>query len=565
MRTRETNAGDVLWKVQSMFIAPTAVRVPRPPGRIAPPSAPKKAEAATASVEVLELGGFHGYLEPYVDPAARAPRAPTPNGAQGMHDELGRRNLIGGAAALATLIRLQRARTGQALVLSGGDFFQGPPLATFFKGKPVIEFMNAAGFDCMTLGNHDFELGVDELAARLREAHFPALAANLMDAASGRPVWQSDNVLNSVRPYHVANVNGARVAVVGLMKSETPSLTAPQNVRGLAWKSIEQTLHDVLPELVRKERPDVIVLHCQQIQFSEEILSQAQDALRKAAIEHPPALMFVGGHNDPRHNRPMLTPDGLIVQGTDRGEALNATGITVDLKRHAITKVSHENIPVIDARIAPDPAVGAIVDRYKRRMGQRFSERVGEAAIDLSRRRHVDGPVGNLVTGAMKEAMKADVAFLSSGSLKSDIAAGPITVGTIYEVDPFENRCVLLEMSGRQLADVLQKSASRPSGDKVLQVSGATMVYDSSRPPGQRLVSCTLGGAPIQPDRIYRVAVDDFLANGGDFYREFTVGRRLESGRLVRDIFIDFVRRNSPLKARADGRIKDLSRQEKPA
>jgi 2',3'-cyclic-nucleotide 2'-phosphodiesterase (5'-nucleotidase family) len=521
---------------------------PRVPSVATAPAPGPDRKASSAVIPILEIGGFHGYLEPYRSPDI------APSG------------LVGGAPALTALMRSEQEKNGKGLVISGGDFFQGPPLATVFKGRPVIEFMNEAGYDCMTLGNHDFDQGVDVLAQRLEEARFPALAANLLDAASGRPIWESSHPLHMVRPYHVKMVDGARVAVVGLMKPETPRLTSSENVASLRWKPIDETLRELLPGLVERERPDVVVLHCQHIQLSEQILAQARAALNGLRPPTPPGrglpiLMFVGGHGDPNHRDAKVSATDVIVQGTDRGAELNRTVLTVDLASHRLLSVDHADVPVLAGPQRSDPAVARIVARYKAQLGAQFAAPLGSAATPLDRSRHADSALGNRVTEAMRERMTAEVAFLAGGSLKSDIQPGRVTAGDVYEAIPFHNRCVVVEMSGRELQAALEKSAARPSGDKVLQMSGAEMVYDSRRPVGARIVSCSVGGRPIDPKRAYRVAIDDFLASGGDFFTEFKSARPLEQAErpLVRDLLADVFRGHEAVSGRADGRIRDIA------
>lgn len=506
----------------------------------ASPDAPSthRAKASPSCIPILEVSGFHGYLEPHADPE---------------HAAHGR---VGGAAPLAATLAEQRALSPEALFISGGDFFQGPPISTAFGGKPVIEAMNAMGCTCMTLGNHDFDLGVDVLARRLGEARFPALAANLVDATSGRPIWESDHPLHSVRPYHVQETGGHKVAVVGLMKPETATLTAARNVQGLAWNPLDETLGQLLPDLVNRERPDVVVLHCQEIHKSPALLESAHKILEEAFPgQELPTLVFMGGHGNPRFAQPIVNGDGLIVQGSDRGVAVNVTRLEVGTPGHRHLKVQHEMVPVLESRGA-DATVAAIVDRYRDALGTAFSRPVGTALAPFGRARYQDSALGNLVTEAMRERMQGDVAFIPGNSLKADLPQGALTMRNMVEAIPFESHLSRVKMSGNQVLQVLERSAALHDGNRVLQVAGLRMVYDTTLEPGKRVTQAEIGGRPLDPRTIYRVVVDDFLADGGDGYVEFAGCPRRDADERLRDVVQEFVAQKAVITPCVDGRIQ---------
>jgi 5'-nucleotidase len=204
-----------------------------------------------------------------------------------------------------------------------------------------------------------------------------------------------------------------------------------------------------------------------------------------------------------------------------------------------------------------DSAWVARVARWNANVEPIAAEVIGDAATALHRRRP-ESTIGDFICDAMRADVTADIAFQNPGGMRADLDAGPITKGDVYSVMPFDNTIVTMELSGAQVKLALEQSLR---GDRVTQVSGVRYRYDPSRPALDRIVELTLAdGSPLDPQKSYVVAVNNFMASGGDQYDALGQGKnRNDTGRLIRDAMYSHVAalkaKGQPLDVRTDGRI----------
>jgi 2',3'-cyclic-nucleotide 2'-phosphodiesterase (5'-nucleotidase family) len=182
---------------------------------------------------------------------------------------------------------------------------------------------------------------------------------------------------------------------------------------------------------------------------------------------------------------------------------------------------------------AGDP-VAAIVAHYDSLVGPLMQRVLGRAAAPVTRGSQA---MANLVTDAMRQAVGADVAFTNAGGLRRDFEAGPISLGEVYELMPFENELVTMELTGAQVKQVIEERPSR------ICVSGVRGRYDPVRPEGDRITDLTRDdGKPLDPAGLYTVVANDFIAQGGDGFGTFAAGRdRRDTGRLLRDAIVSAI------------------------
>jgi 2',3'-cyclic-nucleotide 2'-phosphodiesterase / 3'-nucleotidase / 5'-nucleotidase len=480
-------------------------------------------------LRVIATNDFHGRLE-----------ASTPSWAGG--------RAIGGAATLAAYFRAEAEGFGGAtVILDGGDVMQGTPLSNLTRGRSTVDYYNHVGYAGAALGNHEFDWGTAVLRERIEQAAFPWLAANIHVAGSDTtPSW--------VRSTAILEVAGVRIGLLGLITEETSWKTHAANIDGLEFVDGAATIDRWVPELRRAGADFVIV-----VAHEGGTCDDAMTACRGPVIDWARRVtqrpdLIVAGHT---HE---------VVRWRENGIAIIETGSygtrygVVDLERVSAdsTAVWIRGTPVTWAdRVEPDTTMQRMVAAVQLEIGPQLRERIGEAA-ELIRRGEGEHPMGRLIADAQRAAAGAQVAIMNSGGVRAPLEPGDITWGDLYQVHPFGNLLVVLELRGSDLRAALEHGVR---GDAPgAQVSGIRVEYDPSRPAGSRIISMELDdGTPVRDEATYRVVVNDFLASGvGDGFEAF--GRALSetpTGIADLDALIQHVRAlPQPIRAPTDVRLR---------
>jgi 2',3'-cyclic-nucleotide 2'-phosphodiesterase (5'-nucleotidase family) len=487
--------------------------------------------ANQVDLKILYVNDFHGFAEPYKPTGSDAP--------------------LGGIAYLAGAV--DRARGKQpSLLLAAGDMIQGNPWANLFRGKSCIDVMNAMRFDAMVVGNHEFDFGPKVLKERMAQARFPVLGANVKG-------------LSALKPYVIKNLQGVRIAIIGVVTPETAVATHPRNVAGLAFSTPESAVRKYLPELKRRADIIIVLSHC------------GFQADRELAAKVPGIDVIVGGHSHTKILQPELVGQTIVVQAWEHAKVLGVLNLRIkDGKIAGFDGTLQEISP---AAGAPNCQVQDIVARYESQVDSLLQRAIGETQVDLDGEHVRTGEtnLGDFVADVMRQAAGADAAIINGGTIRTGIPQGKIAVKDIYAVLPFDNYLVGISLTGAQVKAALEHGVARleePSGS-FPQVSGLTFTYSRSAPAGARVKDVTVGGRPLDPQREYVVATNDYLVAGGDGYTVFgealksagdyaNLGGALTSSKLayndpgtwLRDLVIAAIQAQKTITPKIDGRIK---------
>jgi 2',3'-cyclic-nucleotide 2'-phosphodiesterase/3'-nucleotidase len=472
--------------------------------------------AAPKVITILNTSDFHGNL------------------LEGQKDKSTPPRPWGGEAIVAAYVNQYRMlNPGGTLVLDEGDIMQGPAVSTVFRGQSSIEAYNATGYDAAALGNHEFDWGLDVLKVRVSEAKFPFLAANVFLKATGqRPEW--------VKPYAIFERDGVKIGVIGLLTMEAPQIIHPNVVGALEFRDATAMATELIPEVRAKGAQLVILLaHLggdfdRQGVFTGEIASLAQSVKG--------ADLILGGHT---HTSVVTKVNGVpVVVPSYQGRALGVTRITFDPDANKVVSVDPFLAPTFGDQIVADAKVQAVIDKYNKDLAPVMAEVLAQTPGGIVRDYENESAMGDLVADVMRKAAKVDVAFTNSGGLRTDIAAGPITLGKIWEVIPFDNTIVTMNLTGAQVLDLL---ANRAKG--MAQTSGVKFTWKDI--PGDKvkreIVSATLfDGRTIDSKATYTVCTNDFMAGGGDNFTAFKSGTSVVNTQiLLRDALIAFLKAES--------------------
>jgi 5'-nucleotidase len=541
--------------------------------------------AEPVHISLIALNDFHGNIQP-------------PSGSVLMPDAAhpgGTRVAAGGAAYLSTLVQqLKSQNPGRTLVVGAGDLVGATPLASgLFHDEPTIEVLNQIGLDVSSVGNHEFDKGRTELlrlqkggcyartadgasgvvgvdtcmnAGTFSGAQFQYLAANVLDTATGNTLFPATAM---------REVGGVKIGFIGLTLRATPSVVTPAGVAGLQFQSEVATVNRLAPQLRAQGASAVVVLIHQGGQtsartvqdkscpdFSGPILALADQFASSVDV-------VVSGHTHQEYV--CLRPDGKLVTQTGfYGRLLTQIDLQIDPDARRVLRKDANNLVVLNgatvkdangnplplpqgaAALVPDPAVEAIVRRYGDLTAPLSDMEVGRLAAPLDRRTNAAGEstLGAMVADAYLAGSSdpsygdkaAQIAFTNPGGLRADLSSSlAVTFGQLFNVLPFNNSLVTMDLSGAQLLRLLEQQWEKPqpAGGRVLPVSqGFSYVWDASAPEGaapgkgQRVVSGSmrLHGVPIAMEQSYRVTVNSFMASGGDALSVFKQGRNVQEG-----------------------------------
>ena len=447
----------------------------------------------------------------------------------------------GGVANLAGLVAQQKARAPErTLLLDAGDTWQGAFISNANRGSALVQAMNLMGYDAQVLGNHDFDWGQDVLNARAAEARFPFLAANVIGEATGRGV-------SFAKPYVVKDLGLAKVGVIGIANPGTPIINKPANVKGLRFLPAAEAVRMYLPEVRTQADVVVVMTHLSQ---------NAVDDDRKLARDVPGIDVIVSAHSHTALQNAAVEGNTTIVQAGSFAQYLGRLELTIDPSTHHVTAAARagELLQVVSGRVAPDPEIAMLVAQRAQEAKSVTGRVVGRSLVELPEVTRGESALGNLIADGMLEycrgqSWNSDVALHNGAGIRSSIPAGDVTYGKVYEVLPFDNLVVSIELSGAQLSAIYDRSLSSRGANLV--IAGGTFTY---RYPGG-IVSATVGGATLAATRTYHVCTIDYLALGGDGQSTFTAGSNLIYGDLTADVVADYFTKHSPVAPKIEGRI----------
>ena len=436
-----------------------------------------------------------------------------------------------GDAKLATVIKEERAKNPQTLVVDAGDAFQGLPISNSSKGEERAKILNEIGYDAMAVGNHEFDFGLDEAKKYKEILNFPLLSANTY--ANNARVFQASTIVDKDK-----NVEGDEFVVIGVTTPETATKTHPKNIQGVTFADPITEVNRVIDEVEARAAAE------------GKTYKNLAEALSKNAKLKGKRVTVIDGHSH-------------TVESTTYGENVtyNQTGSYL----HNIGKVTFkanqllgdpQQIPAATAKKAsPDPVVAEMVKKIKEKYdAENAKVIVANSPVELNGDRENvrvrETNLGNVVADALYKygqtgfANKTDLAVTNGGGLRETIAKDkPITKGSVIAVLPFGNTISQIKVTGQNIADMFAKSLGsilqekdgkpvldengqpllEPSGG-FLQVSGAKVYYDTTLPAEKRILRIEIKnketGAYEALDlaKTYYLTTNDFLAAGGDGY-----------------------------------------------
>jgi 5'-nucleotidase len=563
--------GRVKMRKTLLALAALAVAIAVVPAAVAKgdPSPRAAEKAQTTEIQILGLNDFHGALLPPAGSAGRLGPSGTPE--------------FGGVEYLATYVRDLRATNPNTLFVSAGDLIGASPLiSALFHDEPTIEAFNLMDLDYNGVGNHEFDEGVDELL-RMQNggchpvdgcqdgdpfggATFDFLAANVAYKDSGETIFP---------PYAIEHFNGVKVAIIGMTTLETPTIVVPTAVSTVDFSPEAETVNNLVPHLQAQNVETIIVLLHEGGRTSTAGNGTGAGADRINDCANPTGAIppivddmsdavdvVVTGHTNWAVN---CVLDGKIVTGAGaNGRIVTDIDLTLSRATKDVVAAKVNNVPVART-VAKAADLTALVDKYNTLSAPLANRVVGNITADITGVANAAGEsaAGDVIADAQLAATSpaekggAVVAFMNSGGIRNGglffanqaggEAPGEVTYGELFTVQPFSNVMTVKTCTGAQLDALLEQQFQ--GGNGILQVSnGFTYSYSASAAPGSKIdiASIKIGGVAINPLTNYRVAMNNFLATGGDGYSVFTTCTNSLGGDIDLDALVAYVDANSP-------------------
>jgi 2',3'-cyclic-nucleotide 2'-phosphodiesterase (5'-nucleotidase family) len=529
-RTRSSAKRHVALLVAALVVAAGCVS-PSTASITTPPPVGLSGALAADRIQILHTNDIHGRLD-------------VTDTVQGANSSFSQ----GGLVAMAQQVEKLRARAPErTLLVDAGDAWQGTYISNENKGQAVAQIMALLKYDAQAVGNHDFDWGQDVLRQRTQEAGFPFLCANCADASGAVPGY--------LKPYAVKDLGIVKVAMIGLILPSAASIIKDTSIAGLHFLPLAATVRTYLPEMKQKADLMIAITHV----GLEPLIPEGDRALATAV---PELDVIVGGHTHTALRAATSVGNTIIVQTGAYTANLGDLELVIDPTTKKVLSAPTRSTELLPVAAVKGPqsdtvkAVQAIVDERKAQ-GKKYTERVvGTLAHALDNPRAECG-LGNMIVDGLLEygrlqSWKSDVAFYNMAGVRASLPAGTITYGQLYQVLPFTNVVMSLDMTGKQLHAVFE-AASGSAGR--LHVGGASFAYHFENPAGQRLLEATVGGKPLDEARVYHVVTIDYLYGGGDGHTEFRDAANVIYGDIEVDAVSAYMTAHSPLDPKVEGRI----------
>lgn len=466
---------------------------------------------------------------------------------------------VGGFANITTYVKQVRAEEEgkrDVLFVDAGDFFTGPYISSLTNGEAIVDTLNTMGYDAASIGNHEFDHGWRDAQEKLSKIKFPLLLGNVFEEETGKPFWNT--------PYTIIDKDGFKIGIIGLHGQFAFYDTVAAITReGLEARDEEEYLKKYIAELEDKVDMIMLLIHegvpARQSSFGGEDVERLLKKDIELATNVPGVDILVTGHAHQGTPKPIKVGDTLIVSTFAQGAQVGRLDITFDEKEKKITKYNGELVTIYADELERDPETQKVIDDWMAKVETITSKVVGTTDKTLTRSYGTESLLGNLFADSLMEAaipFNAEFAVTNSGGIRNDIEKGEITFGDIMSAAPFPNALVVLDLKGKDIISIFEHAAGLTNG--VLQVSSQIrMTYDPSKEVGSRLVKLTFNGENIDPERTYRVATVDFLANGGDGFSGFLNGtNRVEKGGyMVYSAVQDYVLKHKNISPKLEDRV----------
>ncbi|MCM3163887.1 bifunctional metallophosphatase/5'-nucleotidase [Metabacillus litoralis] len=477
----------------------------------------------TIEIHLLGLNDFHGQLNTH-------------------HNILGQK--VGGAEYVSAYINKFRKQYKNTFLVHSGDMVGGsPPLSALFHDEPTIEFLNYLNVDIGTLGNHEFDEGVQEML-RLVEGNKDGffigstatyISANVIENKSNSPL---------LPPYTIKEMNGVKLGFIGALTTETNKFVITENRQEITISDEVAAINLATEKLIDQGVRSIIVLAHISAKSNLKGGNPQLDMIKMAPLLHDEVDVIFAGHSHGYANT--VVDNKLIVQGYAYGKAISDVKIIINPQNGQIINKKADIHLTFHSLINPDQTVVNLLTQYEEKLSRQTNEIISSLPHDLSRKKNTKGQseLGSMIVSAIRDKTNSDIAFLHHGGIRFSLNKGKVTLEDIYRSLPFNHKLVKMQVTGQQLINILNQQWTHEK-ENLLQSSGISYQMTHTENKLNKIIELKDSiGKEIEPDKIYTVVTSDYLAYGGDGFTAFKAGEIIFTGETIRDVFIHYLKKS---------------------
>jgi len=472
---------------------------------------------------------------------------------------------IGGFPALSALVKKEK---NPYILLDSGDWYQGTLEGNLTKGMASVQMMNLLGYKASAIGNHEYDFGEDNLKLLVSSANFAVLGANIKNKSDG-------SLVSYAKPYAIVDVDGIKIGIIGIANADTSHSALPKYVENLTFENEAATAAALAPEVKKQGANTVIaIVHDgstggqQDARFdgaqwtpAEKEATEGTVAIARAAKGE--LAVILGGHSHvaidngyfDKQSGALIAESGYALQLVSRVE------MTFDDTTGKFTGATDKLVDLRTSEIGEDTTVLDALKPIEDSVGKTMNELVATAEADIPRTikgaDYSDSPLGDLVCDIIRRSIKTEIVLHNTFGMRANLSKGPVTLRSIYEILPFENTVVTMELSGAQLEEMLRDNLK--SSHSVIQESGMEVEYSLGDDGAVSSLKIKINGKPLDKKQFYTVATNNYLAQGGSGGRIIAQGRNIkDTGLAIRDAVLSELKTMPPLKFPITGRLKKI-------
>ena len=469
-----------------------------------------------------------------------------------------------------TAIEEIRAARQNTILLDAGDVFSGTLFFNKYKGKADVQFMNMMDYDAMVPGNHEFDEGPKTFSEFVKQTKFPIVSSNIDYSKDPdlSPLYKDEMAMTgddgTIYPAVILDVNGEKVGVFGLTIESTDELSSPGET--ISFQNHKEQAEKMVAMFKEKGINKIIAL---------THLGKTVEVELAKSVEGIDVV--VGGHSHTRLEEAVEVNEfedpTLVVQAFQYSEVLGDLQVTFD-EEGVLTDWDDKLLELgSKSSYEADPEAEELYDELKEPLVEIEKKVVGESDVFLDGEhgsvRTSETNLGNLITDGMlakaQEFTDATIAITNGGGIRESIDKGPITLGEVLTTMPFGNNLVTLDLTGQEIIESLEHGVSGVETEegRFAQVSGLKYSFDKDLPSGSRILDVNVktenGYEDIDPEAMYTVATNAYIAEGGDGYD--AMGKAAEDGRIEElylidyEVFTEYLDEIGTVKAKDEARI----------